>query len=101
MQKSNALLPGHGNAASLVAVQIIHPDVAVNQLQQCGLAAAVPPDHSNLLIVPDLKIDILQYGIRAVLHQRMSDLISHKFISSLCELLPKPSRSSGTRIPFP
>ena len=45
MQEADALLPGHGDAAFLVAVQVAHVDIPVDQLQQCGLAAAVAAYH--------------------------------------------------------
>ena len=82
MQKTDALLSRHGDAAFLIAVQIVHVNVPVNQLQQRGLAAAVPSHHSNLLIVPNLEIHVFQYSVRAVLHQRVSNLISHDLVLS-------------------
>ena len=89
VQKADALLSGHGNAAFLVAVQIVHMNISVNQFQQSGLAAAVPPYYRDFLIVADFKIYIFQYGICAVLYQRMSDLISH-------EVLPSPNIIYGS-----
>ena len=89
VQETDALLSRHGDAAFLVAVQVVHMNVPVDQLHQGGLAAAVAPDHRDFLAVPDLKIHVLQYGIRAVLHQRVSDLISHSLYP-----LPLPVLSS-------
>ena len=85
VQEADSLLPCHGDTAFLVAVQVIHADIPVNQLQQGGFAAAVPPCHRDFLIVADFKVYILQYGIRAVLYQRMPDLISHEVLPSLTD----------------
>ncbi len=78
-QKTDLLFSRCGNAALLIAVQVIHLNISCDQLEKRGLSAAVSAHNSYFFIVMYLKIHILQYGVRTKLHQCMPDLISHIF----------------------